>query len=183
MRRGARGEDRLTLLPTPRHGDGKRGGSDARRLERAGGFRPSLNEAVTLLPTPKASDGPKGGPGMRGSSFDLSMPSAAVLMEGSRWGVYAAAIQRWEQILGRPAPAPTQLSPRTGKPQLAPPFVEWMMGLPEGWVTDVPGLAPKPAGERNAKLSLLGDGVVPQQLAHGYRLALADLAAATECAA
>jgi DNA (cytosine-5)-methyltransferase 1 len=65
--------------------------------------------------------------------------------------------------------------------QLAPAFVEWMMGLPQGWVTDVPGLAPRPAGERNAMLSLLGDGVVPAQLAHGYRLALGDLAAS--CAA
>jgi hypothetical protein len=58
-----------------------------------------------------------------------------------------------------------------------------MMGLPAGWVTDVPNLAPRPAGERNAMLSLLGDGVVPAQLAHGFRLAFADLAAAQECAA
>ena len=31
------------------------------------------------------------------------------------------------------------------------------MGLPEGWVTDVPGLS------RNAQLKALGNGVVPQQ--------------------
>lgn len=31
------------------------------------------------------------------------------------------------------------------------------MGLPEGWVTDVPGL------NRNAQLKALGNGVVPQQ--------------------
>lgn len=36
-------------------------------------------------------------------------------------------------------------------------FVEWMMGLPAGWVTDVPGLS------RTAQLKLLGNGVVPQQ--------------------
>ncbi len=34
-----------------------------------------------------------------------------------------------------------------------------MMGLPEGWVTDVPGLS------RNAQLKALGNGVVPQQAA------------------
>jgi DNA (cytosine-5)-methyltransferase 1 len=34
-------------------------------------------------------------------------------------------------------------------------FVEWMMGLPDGWVTD---LVP-----RNAALKMLGNGVVPQQ--------------------
>jgi DNA (cytosine-5)-methyltransferase 1 len=32
-----------------------------------------------------------------------------------------------------------------------------MMGLPAGWVTDVPGLS------RNAQLKALGNGVVPQQ--------------------
>jgi DNA (cytosine-5)-methyltransferase 1 len=31
------------------------------------------------------------------------------------------------------------------------------MGLPEGWVTDVPGL------NRNAQLKALGNGVVPAQ--------------------
>ena len=31
------------------------------------------------------------------------------------------------------------------------------MGLPAGWVTDVPGLT------RNAQLKALGNGVVPQQ--------------------
>ena len=33
------------------------------------------------------------------------------------------------------------------------------MGLPEGWVTDVPGVS------RNDALRLLGNGVVPQQAA------------------
>lgn len=31
------------------------------------------------------------------------------------------------------------------------------MGLPDGWVTDVPGIS------RNAQLKALGNGVVPQQ--------------------
>jgi DNA (cytosine-5)-methyltransferase 1 len=34
-----------------------------------------------------------------------------------------------------------------------------MMGLPAGWVTDVPGVT------RNDALRLLGNGVVPQQAA------------------
>jgi DNA (cytosine-5)-methyltransferase 1 len=41
--------------------------------------------------------------------------------------------------------------------RLSPAFVEWMMGLPAGWVTDVPGIG------RNDALRLLGNGVVPQQ--------------------
>jgi DNA (cytosine-5)-methyltransferase 1 len=51
--------------------------------------------------------------------------------------------------------------------RLSPVFVEWMQGLPEGWVTDVPGLS------RNAQLKLLGNGVVPQQGDLALRLLLA----------
>lgn len=91
-------------------------------------------------------------------------------MNGGRWGEYAAAIARWESTIGRRAPEPTMISQRTGKPQLAPAFVEWMMGLPEGWVTSVPGLT------RNEMLSLLGDGVVPQQAAYAFRFLLDHLA-------
>lgn len=52
-------------------------------------------------------------------------------------------------------------------------FVEWLMGLPAGHVTDVPGLT------RNAQLKALGNGVVPQQAA----LALSLLLPAMEAAA
>jgi DNA (cytosine-5)-methyltransferase 1 len=74
------------------------------------------------------------------------------------WGDYEPAIRRWELTLGRPAPAPTQTGARGGQ-QLSPKFVEWMMGLPAGWVTDVPGIT------RNDQLKMLGNGVVPQQAA------------------
>jgi DNA (cytosine-5)-methyltransferase 1 len=37
--------------------------------------------------------------------------------------------------------------------------VEWMMGLPDGWITDIPGLS------RSGQLRALGNGVVPQQAA------------------
>ena len=74
------------------------------------------------------------------------------------WGDYAHAIRRLEQVLGRSAPEPTEPS-RTGKPQLSPRFVEWMMGLPAGWVTDVPI-------SRAQQLRALGNGVVPQQAAY-----------------
>lgn len=75
------------------------------------------------------------------------------------WGTYAQAIQGWEQILGRPAPAAWD------DKLINPPFVEWMMGLPEGWVTGQ-GLT------RSDELRILGNGVVPQQaeLALSYLL-------------
>jgi len=40
------------------------------------------------------------------------------------------------------------------------------MGLPEGWVTDVPGLS------RNDMLRILGNGVVPRCAADAYSMLL-----------
>ena len=74
-----------------------------------------------------------------------------------RFGDYEPAIERWERILGRPAPDPTDdRGLRTG-------FVEWMMGLPEGHVCAL-GLS------RTAELKMLGNGVVPAQAALALRL-------------
>jgi DNA (cytosine-5)-methyltransferase 1 len=86
------------------------------------------------------------------------------------WGAYEPAIRRWERALGRAAPPPTKLGPRGGQ-RLSPRFVEWMMGLPDGWVTDVSGLS------RSDQLRMLGNGVVPQQAEAALR-ALTTAAAA-----
>lgn len=77
------------------------------------------------------------------------------------WGQYAPAVERWEAITDRPAPRPTD-----DRGRLTPAFVEWMMGLPRGHVTAVPGLS------RPAQLKALGNGVVPQQAAHAIRFLL-----------
>lgn len=45
------------------------------------------------------------------------------------------------------------------------------MGLPEGWVTDVPGLSD------SDKLHVLGNGVVPAQAAMALRLLLGAIEA------
>ena len=68
----------------------------------------------------------------------------------TEWGHYAPAIERWERTISRPAPAPTD----DGK--LSSRFVEWMMGLPAGYITSL-GLS------RTAELTMLGNGVCPQQ--------------------
>jgi DNA (cytosine-5)-methyltransferase 1 len=60
------------------------------------------------------------------------------------------------------APHPTERGARGGQ-VLAPRFVEWMMGLEPGHVTDTPGLS------RPAQLELLGNGVVPQQAEYSIR--------------
>ena len=66
------------------------------------------------------------------------------------WHNYEFAIRRWEQVLGREAPEPTN------NKGVEPVFVEWLMGVPEGHVTSL-GLS------RSAELKMLGNGVVPQQ--------------------
>lgn len=88
---------------------------------------------------------------------DEQVLSPASAMGRIDFGGYAPAIARWERVLGRPAPAPTEPTGRGGAHRLSPRFVEWLMGLPEGHVTGVPGLT------RNAQLKALGNGVVPQQ--------------------
>lgn len=74
-----------------------------------------------------------------------------------RWGKYAIAIARWEHIVDAPAPNPALLTERFGiRP--APDFVEWLMGLEVGWVTNSAlGLT------ANQQLAALGNGVLPLQ--------------------
>ena len=142
----------VTLLPTP-VADNSRGLPSA-----STDYASLANVAVSLLPTPRATDGTKGGPNQRGSSGDLMLPSAVL----RNWGSYGPAIARWETVIGRPAPVPIEPGPK-GNPRLSPAFVEWLMGLPEGWVTDVPDIS------RSAALTALGNGVVPQQAAAALR--------------
>mgnify|MGYP000191503786 CR=1 FL=1 len=64
------------------------------------------------------------------------------------------------------------VEPVDGRGRLSPVFVEWMMGLPEGWVTDVTGRW------RTVSLRLLGNTVVPQVSEYVGRRALVTLEAA-----
>lgn len=98
-------------------------------------------------------------PGPQGGESEEGHPLPA-------WGDYEPAIRRWEHIIGRPAPAPTEPG-RTGKPRLSPVFVEWMMGLDAGHVTD-----PQIGLSRNEQLKILGNGVVPAQAALALSLLL-----------
>jgi len=82
------------------------------------------------------------------------------------WGPYAAAVARWEHVVGRPAPRPTDAAGR-----LSPLLTEWMMGLPDGWLTAVPAPSGMTASQvRNAQLKAAGNGVVPQQAEAALRL-------------
>lgn len=150
VRSGPDGESGVTLLPTPTASDTNGAGSHG-----AGGL--DLRTTVALLPPPRTANNEnrqsETHAGARGNFHGLLTGQVS-------WGEYAAAISRWENIHGT-VPEPTE--PGTKRPRLNPAFVEWMMGLPAGWVTDVPGLT------RNQQLKLLGNGVVPQQAAAALR--------------
>lgn len=171
------GRASMTLLPTPCSSDalanlGSNGGPQHPDRRRAGGHAVSLDDAVhALLPTPAVAQYPSNRSLSPGAAV---RPSLAGLANADRWGDYAAAIARWERILGRPAPDPTKPG-RTGNPRLSPELVEWMMGWPPGHVTAVPGVTDVQA------LRICGNGVVPQQAAAAARALLHDLA--TESAA
>lgn len=88
------------------------------------------------------------------------------IIDENRWGQYAPAIARHEAALGRPAPAPVEPTGKNGANRLSPRFTEFMMGLPSGWITDVPDVT------RNEALRLCGNGIVPQQMAEAVRWCL-----------
>lgn len=173
-------DDVLALIPTPTASDHKAGrhsASTGHSLTQAvqllptpqatnatafsTGYGANLHEvARELLPTPKAGDAVMGLPRTSGRPPEKST-HLATRIEYTDFGMYAPAIARWEQVLGRPAPAPTVPPTREGgRARLSTKFVEWLMGLPDGHVTGEDlGLT------REQQLRLLGNGVVPQQAA------------------
>lgn len=122
-------------------------------------------EAQRLLPTPTSQAAKHGGGDTDRGPGGPDDANLWIVAQRNLWGDYAPAIARWEQVLGRPAPAPTMTSAK-GNPQLSPAFVEWLMGLRAGWVTDVPNIT------RNEALKALGNGVVPQQAEAAIRFLL-----------
>lgn len=129
------------------------------------GHARNLGGEVRMLPTPLVGSTSPASHGQISGQWRDAMADAL-----SRWGDYAEAIARHERLTGRPAPDPTEPGPK-GNPRLSARFVEFMMALPPGWVTDVPGIT------RNQALKALGNGVVPPQAAHALRLMMARAAA------
>src|SRR5690606_37963977 len=127
----------------------------------------------------------EGSPGVESNQVDagalVDLPTGApakvsdVVVPGyEKWGKYALAVRRWEIVSGRPAPDATAPTGKGGAQRLSPRFVEWMMGLPDGWLTD-PAIWDgwRASTARNAQLKALGNGVVPLQAATALRLMLA----------
>jgi DNA (cytosine-5)-methyltransferase 1 len=157
----------LDLLPTPRSSDCFGAG-----LHGDGGM--DLRTTVTLLPTPTSTDGSGGGVAPDSDMTEKAGPNSDrikgdkfrdIVKPMTAWGKYEPAIQRWEQLT-RPAPPPTEPN-KNGNPRLAAAFSEWLMGWPDGWVTD-----PAIGISRNDQLRIVGNGVCPQQAVAALRYLL-----------
>jgi hypothetical protein len=159
----------IDLMPTPAARDGKDG---TVAHEREGAIqtdtvaRAIFNSGeIQVLPTPLVDDAKN-----TGHNQTRIKTLASEVWETERttnWGKFEPAIRRWEDLT-RPAPAPTKPDGKDGNHRLSSAFTEWMMGLPDGWVTGH-GL------KRNDELKMCGNGVVPQQAELALRFLLGQI--------
>ena len=124
---------------------------------------------MEMLPTVTVQDGKNTAGKSQFERNTLPLNAEVTLIPETNWGKFAPAIERWESLT-RPAPAPTKPDGKDGNHRLSAEFTEWMMGLPEGWVTaeDI-GL------KRKDQLKACGNGVVPQQAELALRILLQDV--------
>lgn len=146
----------VLVLKTPTANLGRNGAPQHPDKRKGGGHGPTLDDELAFLVPYSDSIRRDGGCGDESEPEGWDEPSDGCHSPAEWWGDYLPRIRLWEQLLGRPAPAPTEIGPRGGV-RLAAPFAEWLMGLPDGWVTAVPGLS------RASQLKAIGNGVVPQQ--------------------
>lgn len=157
----SRGSDRGTPPNTDsqRHeGRGATPGADTGRTV-ATGQRRTPSRGGSEIPADPEGECPRG-LSQRVAAQDTGSDRSVALLPGINWGDYGPAVRRWERLT-RPAPAPTELN-SNNKPRLNAAFAEWMMGLPAGHVTEVPGIS------RAHQLKAIGNGVCPQQAVAAY---------------
>lgn len=129
---------------------------------------PPVKPMGYLLPTPCASDGQR--TGTRDTNGRNPRLSDVVLDDELMMKV-APALRRWTNISRRKPPA-VFVASQAGGQRISPAFVEWMMGWPKGWVTEIdvdhPGEwhlgRPRSPLPVETALRLIGNGVVPQQV-------------------
>jgi hypothetical protein len=152
------------LFPTPKALDGVKGNLKTSQERLDSGHQVDLpNIAIDLLGTPRTSSANGSTSKQVASGAPKSRIEDQVLT--TNWGKFDPAIRRWERLTGRSAPAPTKPDGKEGNHRLSSKFTEWMMGLPDNWITghDL---------KRNDELKLAGNGVVPQQAELAIRLLL-----------
>lgn len=138
-----------TLFRTPLASDSARGSETLDQVCARRGTIALSHQVIDI-----ALNGPPGSRAKYNESETLWSLIQSILDAG---GGYARAIARWEHITGRPAPSPTLLNDTDG-PRPSPEFVEWLMGLPSGWVS-----ASEHGLTVNQQMSTLGNGVLSLQ--------------------
>jgi hypothetical protein len=150
------------LLGTPRANAAE---SSARQVE-LGAPKSRIEDQVKLFNTPTTMDAKAtNNPEIAQKFLDQGRQTCLTYDVATNWGKFEPAIRRWEAVTGRQAPKPTKPDGKDGNHRLSSKFTEWMMGLPDGWITghDL---------KRNDELKLAGNGVVPQQAELALRLLL-----------
>ncbi|MFF2039360.1 DNA (cytosine-5-)-methyltransferase [Kitasatospora sp. NPDC058170] len=136
------------LFKTPTANLSSNGAPQHPDKRKAGGHGPNLDDEVSFLLPVDPDEAEEVLPGVFHSPRDW-------------WADYGPAVHRWEILLGSPAPIPVEFGPRGGR-RLAAVFAEWLMGLPRGWVTFIPGL------NRARQLRAIGNGAMSQQAFTAY---------------
>jgi hypothetical protein len=132
---------------------------------------PIKEQDCSLLPTPAARD--YKGPGTRSMTLPLALlPTPTVIHVRNYDEPIEVFMERQAKSstgqIGKSVGLALRLQNREIPPTLVenklnPKFVEYMMGLPEGWVTDLDI-------SRSQQLKILGNGVVPQQAYYALQL-------------
>lgn len=160
---------REDLFPTPTTRDYKDGTAEHERdgiVQTDTVARAVFNSGeIQLMPTTTASDWKGANNSGSGTTSSNGIATVADNLPATSWGKFEPAIRRWEEVLGRPAPAPTKPDGKDGNHRLSSAFTEWMMGVPKGWITEA-GIS------RNEELKAAGNGVVPQQAELALRILL-----------
>ena len=135
--------DMKDLLRTPAASEGERG-HQTESVARARGGQVTLSgQMLELFPTPNTMEHreiktPEQIQAMKDKSpggYRNLRESVINELPETDWGKFEPAIRRWEEVLGRPAPAPTKPDGKDNGHRLSSLFTEWLMGLPEGWIT------------------------------------------------
>ena len=97
--------------------------------------------------------------------------NALTVVSDNDWGVYQQAIDAHASFVGRKPPKPYREKRGREKRSISdyivrPHFFEWLMGLPEGYLTEV-------FPDEEAKvIKMCGNGVVPEQAVAALTLLL-----------
>ena len=158
-----------SLLPTPLARDWKESSAPYQRdgvIQTDNVPRAIFNSGeVKLMGTPRTSSA--NGATSKQVAADAPKKRIEDQVLTTSWGKFEPAIREWESLT-RPAPDPTLPDGKDGAHRLSSKFTEWMMGLPDGWITGH-GL------KRNDELKMAGNGVVPQQAELALRYLLQDV--------